>query len=71
MTNGANMVLTIELRKDGPRAEGILAPSQATDRTSPWHANVTRLFSRKRWVRLRHSARELARDPGARRTRLP
>jgi acyl-homoserine-lactone acylase len=71
VTNGPNMILTMELRKDGPRAEGILAPSQATDPTSRWYANMTRLFSDKRWVRLRFTARELARDRGARRTRLP
>jgi len=71
VTNGPNMILTIELRKDGPRAEGILAPSQATDRTSPWYANMTRLFSKKGWVRLRFTAGELARDRGARETGLP
>jgi acyl-homoserine-lactone acylase len=71
VNNGANMVLTIELRKNGPRAEGILAPSQATDRTSPWYTNMTRLFSKKRWVRLRFTARELASDGRARQTRLP
>ena len=50
---------------------GRLAPSQATDPTSPWYANLTRLFSKKRWVELRFTARELARDTGARRTHVP
>jgi acyl-homoserine-lactone acylase len=65
------MVLTTELTKRGPRSEGILTYSQATDPTSRWFANQTGLFSRKRWVPMRFTAAQLARDRGARRTKLP
>jgi acyl-homoserine-lactone acylase len=71
VVQGSSMVLTTELRRGGPRAQGILTYSQATDPTSPWFANLTRRFSRKGWVRLRFSAAELARDDGRRRVRLP
>ena len=68
---GSSLVLTAELRKSGPRAQGILTHSQASDPTSPWYSNMTRLFSRKRLVDLRFTARQLARDRGARRTHVP
>ncbi|HYP48031.1 MAG TPA: penicillin acylase family protein, partial [Thermoleophilaceae bacterium] len=68
---GSSMVLTTRLTRRGPRGEGILTYSQATDPTSRWHANMTRKFSRKRWVPMRFSARELASDPGRRTVRLP
>ena len=68
---GSSMVLTTELTKRGPRSEGILTYSQATDPTSRWFANQTGLFSRKRWVPMRFTAAQLARDRGARRTKLP
>jgi acyl-homoserine-lactone acylase len=53
VVQGSSMVLTTELTKRGPHAEGILTYSQATDPTSPWFANMTKLFSHKRWVKLR------------------
>jgi acyl-homoserine-lactone acylase len=65
------LVLTTELRERGPRARGILTYSQASDPTSPWYSNMTKLFSKKRWVDLRFTARQLARDTGARRTSVP
>ena len=60
-----------ELRQSGPRARGILTHSQASDPTSPWYSNMTSLFSKKRLVDLRFTARQLARDKGARRTDVP
>jgi acyl-homoserine-lactone acylase len=60
---GSSLVMTTELTKRGPRSEGILTYSQATDPTSPWFANMTRLYSQKKWVKLRYTAAELARDP--------
>ena len=64
-------MLTTELRQSGPRAQGILTHSQASDPTSRWYSNMTSLFSKKRFVDLRFTARQLARDKGARRTRVP
>ena len=46
------MVLTTRLTKRGPKSQGILTYSQATDLTSPWFANMTKLFSSKKWVKL-------------------
>lgn len=68
------MVLTIGLTERGPRGEGILTYSQATDPTSPNFENMTRLFSRKRWVPMRFRPAQLRQDrrrkvvhiPGAR-----
>ena len=45
---GSSLVLITELRRSGPRAQGILTHSQASDPTSPWHSNMTSLFSKKR-----------------------
>ena len=53
VVQGSSMVLTTKLTKNGPHAEGILTYSQATDPTSPWFANMTKLFAKKRWVELR------------------
>jgi acyl-homoserine-lactone acylase len=65
VVQGSSMVLTTQLTRRGLRAEGILTYSQATDPASPWHANMTRLFSRKRWGPFA-SRRALRRDPGRR-----
>jgi acyl-homoserine-lactone acylase len=59
---GSSLVMTTELTKKGPQSQGILTYSQATDPTSPWFANMTKLYSQKRWVKLRYTARELAGD---------
>lgn len=50
----------------GPRSQGILTYSQASDPTSPWYANMTKLFSRKRWVKMRYTPAELRAGPKAR-----
>ena len=71
VVQGSSLVLMTELRQSGPRAQGILTHSQASDPTSPWYSNMTSLFSRKRLVDLRFTARQLARDKGARRTHVP
>jgi acyl-homoserine-lactone acylase len=68
---GSSLVLTAELRQSGPRAQGILTHSQASDPTSPWYSNMTKLFSKKQWVDLRFTPRQLAKDKGARRTDVP
>jgi acyl-homoserine-lactone acylase len=62
--------MTTELTPSGPVAQGILTYSQASDPTSPWYANMTRLYSRQRWVPLRFTPAQLAQDHGARVTTL-
>ena len=56
---GSSLVMTIELTPRGPSAEGILTYSQATDPTSPWYANMTRLYAQGKWVRLPYTRAEL------------
>jgi acyl-homoserine-lactone acylase len=43
-------------------SEGILTYSQATDPTSRWYSNMTKLYSRGKWVKLPYTASELGRD---------
>jgi acyl-homoserine-lactone acylase len=71
VVHGSSLVLTTELRQSGPRAQGILTHSQASDPTSPWYSNMTSLFSKKHLVALRFTAGQLARDKGAHRTHVP
>jgi acyl-homoserine-lactone acylase len=59
---GSSVVMTTEMTPTGPISEGIVTYSQATDRSSPWYENMTKLFSRKRWVRLPFTAAQLRRD---------
>ncbi len=63
--DGSSMVMTTELTKSGPVSQGILTYSQATDPTSPWFANMTKLYSQKKWVPLAYTAAQLAQDHGA------
>lgn len=44
-------------------SRSILTYSQASDPTSPWHADQTKMFSGKRWVRDRFTPREIKADP--------
>ena len=57
---GSSLVMFTELRKSGPASQGILTYSQATDRTSPYYSNMTKLYSQKKWVSLPFTARAVA-----------
>jgi acyl-homoserine-lactone acylase len=70
VVHGSSMVLTTHLTKGGPKSQGILTYSQATDPTSPWFANMTKRFSRKKWVKLAFTHRQQAHQKG-RVIRLP
>ncbi len=61
---GSSLVMTTELTPGGPVAQGILTYSQATDPTSPWYDNMTKLYSQKKWVPLPYTAAQLAQDHG-------
>lgn len=61
---GSSMVLTTHLTKSGPKSQGILTYSQATDPTSPWFANMTKLFSRKKWAKLAFTHRQQEHQKG-------
>ncbi len=60
---GSSLVMTTELTPGGPVSQGILTYSQATDPLSPWYANMTKLYSEKRWVHLPYTPAQLAAQP--------
>ncbi len=67
---GNSLVLTTELTPHGPVSQGILTYSQATNPKSPWYANMTKLYSQKRWVSLAFTSAQLARQHGLSKTVL-
>jgi acyl-homoserine-lactone acylase len=62
VNDGSSLVLTTEVNPGGPISQGILTYSQATDPTSPWYQNMTRLYSQARWVPLAYTASQLRRE---------
>lgn len=58
--DGSSLVMTTELTPDGPVSEGIVTYSQATDPASPYYANMTKLYSLKKWVPFAYTANQLA-----------
>ena len=63
--DGSSLVMTTELTPNGPVSQGILTYSQASDPTSPWFANMTKLYSQKKWVGIPYTPAQLAQDHGA------
>ncbi len=68
--DGSSLVMTTELTPSGPIAQGILTYSQATDPTSPWYSNMTKLYSEKKWVPLAYTAAQLHAEHGLRKVVL-
>lgn len=68
---GSSIVLTTELTNKGPNAEGILTYSQATDPTSPYFANMTKMFSKKKWASLAYTDEQIAEAPKGTKVKLP
>jgi acyl-homoserine-lactone acylase len=62
VNDGSSLVLTTQLSPGGPVSQGILTYSQASDPTSRWYSNLTRLYSRAKWVNLPFTASQLQRD---------
>jgi acyl-homoserine-lactone acylase len=58
--DGSSLVMTTELTPRGPVSAGIVTYSQATNPASPYYATMTRLYSRKMWVRFAYTPRQLA-----------
>lgn len=71
VVQGSSMVLTTELTKNGPNAQGILTYSQATDPTSPYYANMTKLFSKKKWVDLPFTKKQMKNAPKGEKVKIP
>jgi len=62
VNDGSSLVMTTQLNPGGPVSQGILTYSQASDPTSRWYSNMTKLYSRRQWVKLPYTASELGRD---------
>lgn len=58
--DGSSLIMTTELTPKGPVSEGIVTYSQATNPASPYYANMTKLYSRKKWVPFAYTAKQLA-----------
>ena len=61
VNDGSSLVMTTELTPRGPVSQGILTYSQASDPTSPWYSNMTKLYAEGGWVKLPYTPSELAR----------
>lgn len=62
VNDGSSLVLTTQLTRHGPDAQGILTYSQATNPRSRWYENMTKLYSRGKWVKLPYTASALRKD---------
>jgi acyl-homoserine-lactone acylase len=58
--DGSSLVMTTELTLRGPVSAGIVTYSQATNPASPYYANMTELYSKKKWVPFAYTAGQLA-----------
>jgi acyl-homoserine-lactone acylase len=56
---GSSLVMTTQLNPSGPVSQGILTYSQATNPRSRWHANLTRIYAKSKWVKLPYTAAAL------------
>jgi acyl-homoserine-lactone acylase len=65
--HGSSFVMVTSFTTHGPDSRAILTYSQSTDPTSPYFADQTRMFSRKQWVRIRFTERDIIADPDLRR----
>ncbi len=58
--DGSSLVMTTELTPNGPVSQGIVTYSQATNPASPFYANMTKLYSERKWVPFAYTAKQLA-----------
>jgi acyl-homoserine-lactone acylase len=66
---GSSFVMTAAFDARGrPRGEALLSYSQSANPRSPHYADQTRRFSRKRWLPMRFTERQIRSDPAYRRT---
>jgi len=59
ITNGPTYMQTVTFDSKGPVVEALLAYSQASDSTRPYHRDQTRRYSDKDWIRLPFSKTEV------------
>ncbi|WP_299189296.1 penicillin acylase family protein [uncultured Psychrobacter sp.] len=60
ITHGPTYMQTVTFDDKGPVVEALLAYSQASDSTRPYHRDQTRCYSNKDWIRLPFSASEIS-----------
>ena len=60
ITNGPTYMQTVTFDSKGPVVEALLAYSQASDGTRPYHRDQTRRYSDKNWIRLPFSKTEVS-----------
>jgi acyl-homoserine-lactone acylase len=66
---GASFVMTAAFDERGrPRGEALLSYSQSENPRSPHYADQTRRFSRKQWIPMRFTERQIRSDPDYERT---
>jgi acyl-homoserine-lactone acylase len=63
VVHGSSFVMVTGFTAAGPRTSAVLTYSQSTDPTSPFFADQTRMFSRKQWVNVPLSERDILADP--------
>jgi acyl-homoserine-lactone acylase len=62
--HGSSFIEAVRFKGDGcPQSQSILTYSQSVSSESPYFADQTRMFSRKRWSPMRFCERQLQRDP--------
>jgi acyl-homoserine-lactone acylase len=59
VNDGSSLVMTTQLNPSGPSSQAILTYSQSTDPRSRWYSNMTRLYSRRQWVKLAYTRAQL------------
>ena len=64
---GSSIVMQVELTRRGPRGTTILTYSQSENPRSRHSGDQTSLFSRRKWVPIAFTRRQVARDPNLRR----
>jgi acyl-homoserine-lactone acylase len=68
--HGSSFVMAAQFTNGCPESRSILTYSLSTNPASPYFAEQTRLFSRKRWVDMRFCEREILASPDLRITQL-
>jgi acyl-homoserine-lactone acylase len=63
VVHGSSFVMVVGFTHEGPRSRALLTYSQSTDPTSPYFADQTRLFSKKRWVRMKFTEADIVATP--------
>ena len=64
---GSSIVMQVELTGRGPKGTTVLTYSQSENPRSPHSGDQTRLFSAGKWVPIRFTKQQIARDPKLRR----